>query len=76
MNNLKVGFSRVAVTPKMGIDISGYYIQRNAEGVLDELFANAIAFECGSNRAIMISIDNLGIKQEIIIKYREKPNEI
>ena len=72
MNTLKVGFSRIAVTPEMGIDISGYFIKRSAEGVLDELYANAIALECGSDRAVMICVDNLGINQKIIKAYRER----
>ena len=72
MNNFKVGFSRNVITPKMGIDISGYFVKRTADGVLDELFANAIAFECGDSRAVMICVDNLGIKQGILKRYRER----
>ena len=37
MNSLKVGFSRVTITPMMGIGISGYYMTRIADGVLDDL---------------------------------------
>ena len=62
MSNLKVGFSRVNVTPALGIGISGYYIPRIADGVLDDLYANAVAFECGERRAVMICVDNCGFK--------------
>ena len=34
---LKVGFSRVDVTPPLGSYISGYYYDRFAKGVLDPL---------------------------------------
>ena len=71
MNNLKVGFARVNVTPVLGIGISGYYVERYADGVLDELYANAIAFECGERRAVMICVDNCGFKQTIHKMYRE-----
>lgn len=37
MNNLYAGFSRVNITPMMGISIQGYYKLRLADGVLDEL---------------------------------------
>ena len=37
MNNLKAGFARVNITPSMGIPISGYFKERFAEGVLDDL---------------------------------------
>ena len=72
MKELKVGFGRVDITPKLGIDIAGYYVKRIADGILDPLYANAIAFECGDDRAVMIALDNLGVKQEILKKYREK----
>ena len=37
MNLLKAGFGRVNVNPPMGIAISGYFIPRFAEAVLDDL---------------------------------------
>lgn len=72
MKGLKVGFSRIDITPEIGIDIAGYYVERIADGILDTLYANAVAFECGEVKAVMIALDNLGIKQEILKKYRER----
>ena len=72
MNNLKVGFSRIDITPELGIDIAGYYVKRIADGVLDRLCANAVAFECGGEKVVMIALDNLGVNQDISKKYREK----
>ena len=43
MNKLQAGFSRVNVTPMLGIGIGGYFIPRYVEGVLDELEINALA---------------------------------
>ena len=71
MNTLKVGFSRVNITPEMGIGLSGYFIPRFAEGVLDELYVNAIAYSCGDKTAVMLCIDNCGIKQGILLSLRE-----
>ena len=34
---LKVGFSRLDVTPPLGTDISGYFVRRIADGMLDPL---------------------------------------
>jgi len=70
MNNLKVGFSRVDVTPMRGIGISGYTIPRNVEGILDNLNASAVALEAGGKRAVIISVDNLHISTHICDKYR------
>ena len=45
INGLKVCFARVNVTPIMGINISGYYKVRLADGVLDDVEINAIAIQ-------------------------------
>ena len=37
MNTLQAGFSRVNVNPMMGIPIRGYFNERLASGVLDDL---------------------------------------
>lgn len=65
MKELKAGFARANVNPMMGIDVSGYFVERKADGILDDLEANAIALESQGNRAVMIVLDNLGIKQEL-----------
>ena len=70
MNSFKIGFSRIDITPDIGLDIAGYFVKRIADGVLDPLYANAMAISCGDERAVMIALDNLGIKQELLIKYR------
>ena len=66
INGLKVGFARVNVTPIMGINISGYYKVRLADGVLDDVEINAIAIQKANDTVLMLSIDNLGIKRDII----------
>ena len=61
MNVLEAGMSRVDITPILGIGISGYYVPRFADGVLDPLEANALAVRCGDERLILISVDNCGV---------------
>lgn len=69
MNSLKVGFGRVDITPPMGIFVSGYFIPRYADGVLDELYANAMAFDVDGKKALLIVLDNVGIPQDIIFDF-------
>ena len=57
MNDFAVGFARVNITPPLGTPLSGYYQVRLANGVLDELEADAIAFALGDTRAVLISMD-------------------
>ncbi len=66
MNKLKIGFSRVNITPMLGIEISGYFKTRLADGVLDELEINAMALECGDKKAVIMCADLCGIKQVLI----------
>ena len=42
MSQLFAGFSRVNITPMLGIFVTGYFKPRYAEGVLDELLENPI----------------------------------
>ena len=64
MKNLKVGFARLDITPRSGIFVTGYYQDRYAEGVLDPLEVNAIALECGNDRAVMLSLDACNINRD------------
>lgn len=76
MNNLKVGFSRVDITPMMGIGISGYFIERIADGVLDNLEINGMSLEVGEKKAVILCADLLGIKQVLIKEFKEHIAEL
>ncbi|MCL2518589.1 MAG: hypothetical protein FWF15_08510 [Oscillospiraceae bacterium] len=64
MNNLKVGFARVDITPPFGIHMQGYYNERHADGTLDPLLASAIAFNDGEKTAVIYSLDIIGMSQK------------
>lgn len=76
MNTLCAGFGRVNVTPMMGIPIVGYFKERRAEGVLDELEINALALGCDDQKVILLSIDNCGIPQEMNDHFRRHICEV
>ncbi len=65
MSSLKVGFGRVCANPPMGIRMAGYYVERRANGILDDLEFNAIALNVEDKIALLIVLDNVGIKQEL-----------
>ena len=71
MNTLHAGFSRVDITPMMGIGMAGYYVPRYAEGVLDPLEINALALACGEEKAVLISVDHCGIVKEVLNPMRQ-----
>lgn len=74
-NLLKAGYAQVDITPPMGIDVAGYYKVRKAEGVLDNLYAVALAVAVNDTKAIIITVDNCGIKQSILNEYRQNVAE-
>ena len=71
MNTLQVGFSRVNITPPLGIGIAGSWRKRPAEGILDELEANCLCLACGDTKVAMVAIDHLGMKQTVLNQLRK-----
>ncbi len=71
MSDFKVGFSRVNINPMMGIDVNGYFIERKADGILDDLEANIIAFQLKKKRAIMVSADLCDLRRGIYERIRD-----
>ena len=69
MNNLSVGFARVNITPMMGIGIVGYFVPRFADGVLDELYANALALQSGDDKVVLLTLDNCGISRQVAMDF-------
>ena len=72
MNNLKVGFSTVNVTPPLGIPIAGYFIPRFAKGILDELMVNVMVLQSGEKTVALISVPNCSVPKDISDVWLEK----
>ncbi|MEA4832296.1 MAG: hypothetical protein VB118_06740 [Oscillospiraceae bacterium] len=63
---LFTGYSRLDITPPLGIGLNGYFHYRFSDGVLDPLYANALAVSDGNGRAVIISVDIVGIPLLIV----------
>ncbi len=66
MGNLKAGFARIDITPPLGTTLEGYFTTRYADGILDPLCATAVAFDDGLTRAVVISIDQIGLNRHFM----------
>ncbi len=66
MNNLKVGYSRVNITPPLGIGVMGYYVPRFASGVLDDLRIITLVLECNGKKIALISADHCGLEKKTL----------
>ena len=71
MNQLYAGYARVNITPKLGIGLSGYYVPRKAEKVLDELELSVLSLSISEKRTVLISVDIIGIRQEFSRTIRQ-----
>ena len=74
-NNLKIGYARVNITPPMGVNIAGYFVERIADGVLDELEACAVAIGDGKNTVIIMTVDHCGVLKVFLDEWRARISE-
>ena len=66
----KVGIGSMDITPPVGTELSGYPTRRVSNDVLDPLEAIAVAFDDGTNRAVVISADIINLRAYFDL-YRE-----
>lgn len=61
---MRAGLSVLDITPMLGIGISGYYVPRFAQKILDPLEVRALAVEQDDKTAVLISVDNCGVADD------------
>ena len=67
---LKVGFSRLDVTPPLGNDLAGYFVRRIADGILDPLYLNTVAIQNGNDTLLLMAVDYIGVKLAVCDEIR------
>ena len=74
---IKVGFAKVDITPPLGVCMAGYFHKREAEGILDPLYASAVAISDSNDdiKWILISCDLIGIGAGYLDAAREMIGE-
>ena len=63
MSALRAGYGETIITPPLGSDLTGFgfYLERKAESVLDDLKVRALYLDDGKTRLLIISCDLLGM---------------
>ena len=61
MTKFTAGFARLDITPPLGVALGGSWKARDAKGVHDPLYVNAIAFGDGEKSAVLLVADLLGM---------------
>ncbi|MDP6438928.1 MAG: hypothetical protein QGH74_04760 [Candidatus Brocadiia bacterium] len=69
---LMVGFARRCITPPLGTELSGYgyYLDRRADEVLDDICVRCVALQQGRDQLVLISCDLLGFAVEFSDRLR------
>ena len=68
---LQVGTAKIRITPPIGIPMAGYYHERGATGVHDDLFARAIVLEEGGQKVALVSLDLITTRRHHVVAARK-----
>ena len=72
-NSFSVGFSRVDITPPLGVPMAGYTFPRKASAVKDPLELNTLAVSDGMRTAIILAADLLDLQDnELALTMRRR----
>lgn len=55
----RAGTAKTDITPPMGFSMAGYYRERLASSVHDELYAKALVLDDGKNKLVLVICDNI-----------------
>ena len=67
----KAGFSRVDITPPLGVYMPGYYEARHAKEILDPLQINCVAFSDGTKTALVMQFDTEALSDFVANRMRD-----
>lgn len=68
--DLRVGAASVKITPPIGIPLAGYYYERRAEKIHDDIYAKAMVIESDGLKVAIVSCDLIRISADIVARVR------
>lgn len=70
---MRAGFGKMEITPRLGVELTGYgyYLERRATGVIDPLYARALALEADEKILLIISCDLLGLNKGLVQQVKD-----
>jgi len=69
---LRVGVSQMVITPKVGTPMAGYYYDRGAEGVHDDLYTKALVLEKDGQQIVLIACDLIKLPNYLVKDIRSR----
>ncbi|MEM2587981.1 MAG: neutral/alkaline non-lysosomal ceramidase N-terminal domain-containing protein, partial [Candidatus Bathyarchaeia archaeon] len=77
MGSLRMGLSKVTITPPIGVRLSGYADRiQPSIGILDDLYARALVIDDGEERAAIVICDLLGLTNSLVKDIRSRVREL
>lgn len=74
--SIRVGVSQTVITPPLGTPMAGYYYDRGAEGVHDDLFTKALVIEKGNQKVVLISCDLIELPNYLVALTRKRIEQL
>ncbi|HGJ66419.1 TPA: hypothetical protein ENS27_13735 [bacterium] len=71
MSAIKMGFGASKITPELGAFMAGYFHERQATAVHDDLFAKAMIFDDGKTIAGILACDIICLSADEVAKVRD-----
>jgi hypothetical protein len=71
-SQLRVGAASVVITPPPGIPMAGYYSERGAKGVHDDLSAKALVLESDGVSAALVALDLITTPRDLVDETRRE----
>lgn len=72
-NSLQAGIAKINITPETPIVMSGYGNRKDPfKGVHDSIFATAVVFSDGTNKALILTADLIGFSHEFVKEFMDK----
>ena len=63
--SVRAGCAREPITPALGVPLAGYFHDRIAQRVRDDLFASAVVIGSGAARVALVSCDLIAMSREV-----------
>jgi hypothetical protein len=69
---LRIGAGRGVITPYLDEPMAGYYYERFADGVHDDLQARALLFDDGKERVVLVACDLVNLPRSVALEARQR----
>ena len=74
--DFRAGAAAVVITPPAGIPMAGYYSERGAQGIHDDLYAKAIVIEQGGATAALVALDLIAAPRDLVEDARAEIDRV